>query len=106
MKYRHCTTHLLPEVEAKYLSIVDIEMNQNRTKMIGSALYREIKRNVAMIKHRHLCVERGEERKGEERGGRGRMQQLQMITQLSVKVDLALARGGGAADHPSRSVSA
>ena len=66
MKYRHSTTHLLPEVEAKYPYIVDIEMNQNRTKMIGSALYREIKRNVAMIKQRHLCVERGA---GEKRGG-------------------------------------
>ena len=66
MKYRHSTTHLLPEVEAKYPYIVDIEMNQNRTKMIGSALYREIKRNVAMIKQRHLCVERGT---GEKRGG-------------------------------------
>ena len=66
MKYRHSTTHLLPEVEAKYPSIVDIEMNQNRTIMIGSALYREIKRNVAMIKQRHLCVERGA---GEKRGG-------------------------------------
>ena len=69
MKYRHSTTHLLPEVEAKYPSIVDIEMNQNRTKMIGSALYREIKRNVAMIKQRHLCVERGA---GEKRGVRER----------------------------------
>ena len=66
MKYRHSTTHLLPEVEAKYPYIVDIEMNQNRTIMIGSALYREIKRNVAMIKQRHLCVERGA---GEKRGG-------------------------------------
>ena len=102
MKYRHSTTHLLPEVEAKYPSIVDIEMNQNRTKMIGSALYREIKRNVAMIKQRHLCVERGAgEKRGGERG-EGRMQQLQMITQLSVKVDLALAL----AYHPCPAVSA
>ena len=77
-------------------------MNQNRTVMIGSVLYLEIKRNVAMIKHRHLCVEReGGEKRGGERG-RGRMQQLQMITQLSVKVDLALAL----AYHPCRSMSA
>ena len=56
-------------MEAKYPSIVDTEMNQNRTKMIGSALYREIKRNVAMIKQRHLCVERvGGEKRGGERG--------------------------------------
>ena len=34
--------------------------------MIGSVLHREIKRNVAMIKQRHLCVERGA---GEKRAG-------------------------------------